>query len=247
MTRNDMLRAGRLVLVLVAAAVAAATAQERSAHEARREQWQRVGDILETMGVRPGSMVADIGAGDGFFTTRLATAVGPSGRVYAVDISDQALARLRRRLADDGAENVIVIKGAPDDPRLPNGTLDAALIVNAYHEMDEHQAMLAALRRALKPDGRLVIVEPISERRRGASRAEQVRSHEIAPEHVVAEARSAGFRIVSLQDPFAERDNDVEWLIVLQTGPAPGNTAPPSNVETPMSSPCSRELDDPVL
>src|SRR5262245_42022559 len=108
-------------------------AQSRADEEKQREAWQRVGDILRAMDARPGATVADIGAGDGFFTSRLAAAVGPSGRVYAVDISDSALERLRKRLDEQAIRNVTVINGTTADPRLPAGLLDAALIVNAYH------------------------------------------------------------------------------------------------------------------
>ena len=113
-------------------------AQERAAQERRREQWQKVDDIFAAMAIRPGATVADIGAGDGFFTSRLARAVGPDGRVFAVDIDDKALERLRKRLEEDAIRNVTVVKGATDDPKLPERVLDSALIVNAYHEMDQH-------------------------------------------------------------------------------------------------------------
>ena len=92
-------------------------------------------DILRAMDVRPGSVVGDIGAGDGFFTTRLAAAVGPSGRVFAVDVADAQLDRLRQRLSEEPYRNITVVKGSVGNPGLPDGSLDAALIVNAYHEM----------------------------------------------------------------------------------------------------------------
>jgi predicted methyltransferase len=200
-------------------------AQTRQAEEGRRQEWQKVDQILSAMGVRPGATVADVGAGDGFFTMRLARAVGAEGRVFAVDIDEGALTRLRKRLEDEGIHNVVVVKGTARDPRLPERTLDAALIINAYHEMVDHQHVLAALRTALKPDGRLVIVEPISDARRSGTRAEQTREHEIAPEFVQSEARSAGFRIVGMQDPFTSRGRDLEWLLALQPAePVSGNT-----------------------
>ena len=146
--------------------------QDRAAQERRREQWQNVDEIFAEMGVRAGASVADVGAGDGFFTSRLARSVGANGRVFAVDIDDAAIGRLRKRLLEDGIENVTIVKGTLDDPRLPEATLDAALIVNAYHEMEQHQSILAALRRALKPDGRLVIVEPGT-----VARTRQARGH----------------------------------------------------------------------
>jgi predicted methyltransferase len=219
-------------------------AQTRQTDDARREEWQKVDQILGAMGVRSGATVADVGAGDGFFTTRLARAVGPDGRVFAVDIDEGALTRLRKRLEDEGIRNVFVVKGTATDPRLPERTLDAALIINAYHEMTQHQQVLSALRSALKPDGRLVIVEPISDARRSRSRAEQTKGHEIAPEFVLADARSAGFRIVGLQDPFTSRGRDLEWLLALQpndgastvatsTETAPGPIATPGEAADP--------------
>ena len=114
------------------------------------------------------------------------------------------------------------MEGAEDDPKLPAGTLDAALIVNAYHEMREHQAVLTAIRFALKPEGRLVIVEPISSGMRSRPRERQTRDHEIAPDFVQEDAKAAGFRIVSLEDPFTERRTDraTEWMLVLSPQPA---------------------------
>lgn len=183
--------------------------------EASRERWQRVPDILSAMNVQPGAVVADIGAGDGFFTVRLARAVGDQGRVHAVDISEAQLGRLRTRIEKEGLRNVSIVHGSVDDPRLEPGTLDAALIVNAYHEMTEHQAILRRIKAALKPEGRLVIVEPISDSRRGATRQDQVAKHEIAVEHVEREAREAEFHVTRLEDPFTDRGTNVEWLLVL--------------------------------
>ena len=223
-------------------------AQTRQAGEAGREAWQKVDQIFSAMGVRSGATVADVGAGDGFFTSRLARAVGPDGRVFAVDVDEKALARLQKRLEDEGIRNVFVVKGTATDPRLPERTLDAALIVNAYHEMREHQQMLSALRSALKPNGKLVIVEPISDTRRSRSRADQTKAHEIAPEFVLADARRTGFRIVGMQDPFTSRgrDRDLEWLLVLQ--PAEPVTATVTAVgPDPAGASTSADDADPTL
>lgn len=193
-----------------------------------REQWQKVAEIFEAMQVKPGAVVADIGAGDGFFTTRLSTAVGPEGRVLAVDIGERPLQRLRARVAEDGLKNVEVIEGAVDDPKLPPGSLDAALIVNAYHEMTEHQAMLAKIKAALKPDGRLVVVEPISDARRTKPRDEQARNHQIAIDFVREDARAAGFAQVLMIEPFTKRPrgHSDEWMLVLTPAAAARSTPP---------------------
>jgi ubiquinone/menaquinone biosynthesis C-methylase UbiE len=116
--------------------------------------------------------------------------------------------------------NVEVVHGTTDDPKLPDASLDAALIVNAYHEMTEHEAMLGHIRRALKPDGRLVILEPISPSRRTASRSDQTKQHEIASELVLQDARAVGFKIASLEEPFSRHSgHGVEWLMVLTPEP----------------------------
>jgi predicted methyltransferase len=233
----------------VACCVAAAIplpAHTRQTDDTRREAWQKVDQIFAAMGVRSGATVADVGAGDGFFTSRLARAVGPDGRVFAVDVDEKALTRLQKRLADEGIRNVFVVKGIATDPRLPERTLDAALIVNAYHEMSQHQQMLAALRSALKPDGTLVIVEPLSEARRSSSRAEQTKGHEIAPEFVLADARSAGFRIVGMQDPFTSRGRDQEWLLALRPADAIG-AAPATPDAGPAPADVSTADADPTL
>lgn len=226
MRHSQRYRRGLCQLACLAYLLAATllVAQDRATQERRREQWQKVDEVLTAMDVRGGVTVADVGAGDGFFTSRLARAVGPDGRVFAVDIDDSALERLRKRLDDEGIRNVTIVKGTQDDPKLPERVLDAALIVNAYHEMQQHQSVLSALRRALKPQGRLVIVEPVRDTRRGRSRADQVRDHEIDPEFVLQDARAAGFRIVGLQDPFTVRDHDLEWLLALQ----PAESSPPT-------------------
>jgi len=210
--------ASAAVFATIIAAPAFAGQSPRGSHsEEQRDEWQKVGDIFQAMQVKPGASVADVGAGDGFFTRRLSGAVGAEGRVFAIDVGADALRRLRKRVADEALSNVQVIEGTVDDPKLAPGSIDAALIVNAYHEMTEHQAMLSKLKAALKPGGRLVIVEPISRSRRDSRREEQTRNHEIAVDFVREDARAAGFTQVLLQDPFTSRPHghDEEWILVL--------------------------------
>ena len=231
-------------LVLTLPALAQNTG-DRATNESRREQWQKVDEIFKAMGVVPGAKVADVGAGMGFFTARLSRAVGDQGRVYAVDVDPAQLRRLRERVTTEGLGNVEVVEGAADDPKLPAGALDAALIVNAYHEMKDHRAMLAKIRAALKPEGRLVIIEPISSARRGRSREDQVSSHEIDAEYVQQEGREAGFRVARLEDPFTKRHSgrDEEWLLVL----TPASAAPAATTEPPALDRKSDEWKSPDL
>jgi rhodanese-related sulfurtransferase/precorrin-6B methylase 2 len=211
----------------VATGTAAGTAAKEASHdETPREQWQRVDDIFRELGVSAGTHVADIGAGGGFFTTRLAKAVGPSGRVYAVDVNPVSLRELKTALGG-GAANVELIRGDENDPRLPADRLDAALVVNAYHEFAEHQAMLARILAALKPGGRLALVEPAPTRAIDTTRAAQEKRHTIAIEFAEADLREAGFEILVRNNQFTTRPEHqhtangttetlkpVEWLLI---------------------------------
>src|SRR5829696_3951221 len=205
------------IAVLVLGVPAYTQDARRSDHDAKRDGWQKVDEIFAAMAIKPGSAVADVGAGGGYFTTRLSTAVGDSGRVYAIDVDRNVLGRLRTRLADEKLTNVEALEGESSDVRLPPASIDAALIVNAYHEMKEHQAMLATIKRALKPGGRLVIVEPVSASRRSGTREAQASNHEIGIDWVKQDAREAGFTQVQLVDPFTTRPegHGEEWMLVL--------------------------------
>ncbi len=114
---------------------------------------------LNAIGIAKGSTVADVGAGSGYMTVKMAERVGPSGRVYATDIQPQMLAMLRERLEKERIPNVTLVQGALDDPRLPPSSLDLILMVDVYHEFSQPQQMLRGLREALKPGGRLVLLE----------------------------------------------------------------------------------------
>lgn len=185
-------------------------------HAVPRDSWQRIPEIVSALGITAGSVVADIGAGEGYFSTRFAAIVGAEGRVFAVDINDSSIVRLQRRIERDGLTNIVAILGTPTDPKLPAGTLDAAFIINAYHEMTQARTMLAAIRTALKPQGRLVIVEPISDAYRSRTRIDQEDRHEIAPAFVQQDAVEAGFVVSRLEDPFTKRPSGTpEYLLVL--------------------------------
>jgi FkbM family methyltransferase len=185
------------------------------AAEIQRDGWQKVPEIFAALEVAPGTRIADIGAGSGYFTARLARAVGPGGRVFAVDINPEHVRNLRERVTRESLGNVEVILGAAADPRLP-GSLDAVLIVNTYHEFTEHQTMLDNIRQALKLMGRLVIVEPIARERMKTSRPQQYANHEIAADYVAADLQQAGFKVIERRDTFVENllDRDTEWLLV---------------------------------
>ena len=114
---------------------------------------------IEALNLKTGQAVADIGAGTGYMSVRMAKRVGPSGRVYAEDVQPEMIELLRKRLARERITNVTPVMGLLDDPKLPDSTLDLELLVDVYHEFSEPQKMLRGLRSALKPGGRLVLLE----------------------------------------------------------------------------------------
>ena len=114
---------------------------------------------IRILKIPTGATVADIGAGSGYMTLRMAERVGPTGHVFANDLQPQMLGILGRRLADKRITNVTLVQGTVDDPKLPPASLDLELLVDVYHEFSQPQAMLRRLREALKPGGRLVLLE----------------------------------------------------------------------------------------
>jgi len=124
-----------------------------------RDRWQQPARVLRALRVRPNAVVADIGAGPGYFTLRFAQAVGPRGRVYAVDPEPRSLERLRRRLARRGVRNVTPVLSRGDDPHLPVAACDLVLIVDTYHHFPDGPAFLRRAAGALKPGGRLVGID----------------------------------------------------------------------------------------
>jgi ubiquinone/menaquinone biosynthesis C-methylase UbiE len=114
---------------------------------------------LDVLKIPKGAVVADVGAGSGYMTVKLSKRVGPTGKVYANDIQSEMLRLLGRRLQKDKITNVILVQGEVDNPELPPASLDLELLVDVYHEFAAPQIMLRHLRDALKPDGRLVLLE----------------------------------------------------------------------------------------
>jgi ubiquinone/menaquinone biosynthesis C-methylase UbiE len=114
---------------------------------------------LNVLKIPKGASVADIGAGSGFITERLSARVGPTGRVFANDLQPQMLQILGRRLALRNITNVTLVQGTIDDPKLDPASVDLEIMVDVYHELSQPQAMLRRLRAALKPGGRLVLLE----------------------------------------------------------------------------------------
>jgi ubiquinone/menaquinone biosynthesis C-methylase UbiE len=186
-----------------------------------RDKWQEAERIIALLKLDKGSAVADIGSHQGYMTVKLSAEVGESGKVYAVDVSDYQLENLRSNLEARDISNVEVVKGDYDDPHLPENMLDAVLILDTYHEIDDYITVLGHIKAALKDGGLLVIAEPVSEERRGLPRDEQTARHEIDYKWVEAELIEAGFEIKYSQDPFLDRTvpkGDKLWAVVASKG-----------------------------
>jgi ubiquinone/menaquinone biosynthesis C-methylase UbiE len=124
-----------------------------------REATQKPGELIRAMGLQPGMTVADVGTGIGYMLPFLSRKVGPSGHVLAEDIFDDFLSGAKQVAQNQHLTNITFIKGSDTDPNLPEGQVDMELVLDAYHHFDYPEKMLAALRKALKPDGKLIVVE----------------------------------------------------------------------------------------
>lgn len=169
-----------------------------------RAAWQKPEQIMDALGVADGSVVADIGTGSGWFTIWLARRVGPNGIVYAEDVQREMLEATRRRVTREGLRNVLVRLGTESDPNLPADEIDAALVVDVYPEVDDRIRLLRNLKRAIKPNGRIGIVN--YKPGRGGPGPDDVR---VARTVVEADARAAGLRVT------ASEDLPYQYLLVL--------------------------------
>jgi ubiquinone/menaquinone biosynthesis C-methylase UbiE len=124
-----------------------------------RDAWQKPDAVIQALKLEEGHIVADIGAGSGYFTLRLTQAVGSEGMVYAVDTASGMLHHLRQRLREEGISNVRTMKVPPHDPLLVDGSIDVAFVCNTYHHIEDREVYLRKIRKALKPDGRIIIIE----------------------------------------------------------------------------------------
>ena len=165
----------------------------------KKLQIQRVMDLL---GMKPGSSVADIGAGSGWFTVRAAARVGPHGAVFAEDINPVAVQTIGARAQKAGLTNVHPVQGTPDDPRLPKGSLNAVLMMKSYHEIAHPETLLKNLKPALRPGAKLGIID------RNGNAAD----HGVNEAIVMKELNAAGFHRVGRYD-FTKADGQDYFLI----------------------------------
>jgi ubiquinone/menaquinone biosynthesis C-methylase UbiE len=181
----------------------------------KRDRWQQPDRVLETLMLPEAAAVADIGAGGGYFTERFARWVGPAGRVYATDVQEPMLARLRKRVAERSLTNVEVIHASFDGPTLPEACCDLVFFSSVYKEIDGRVDYMRKVRKALREGGRVAILE-FRRRTPGAGPPRDVR---LPPEKVTDELAQAGFSLVESHD-FLPR----EYFLVF--APAVGHPEP---------------------
>lgn len=159
----------------------------------KRDVWQKPDEVLRALGLPPDAVVADVGAGTGYFAVRLAERL-PSGRVYAVDVEPDMIRHLEERATRENRGNLVAVQGTPNDPKLPE-KVDLALLVNVYHHVDAREAYFRRLGDSLRPGGRVAIVDF-----RLDSPAGPPRGARIARELVKDELKRAGYALVREHD-----------------------------------------------
>ena len=159
-----------------------------------REAWQKPDQVMDALRIAEGTIVADLGAGGGWFTMRLARRVGRQGRVYAVDVQRLMIEAIRRRVQREGLTNVVVpVQGEYFDPKLPaDARTDAVLIVDAFHEMEDPVLLLKNVSRTLRPQGRIGIIDY----REGDGGPGPDAAERVPPSVVISQAAAAGLKLV---------------------------------------------------
>ncbi len=164
---------------------------ERWAHvfdDPERDAWQKPHEVIEALALPPDAVVADVGAGTGYFAVRLANMV-PKGRIYAVDIEPDMVRYVRERAKREKRGNVVAVKGEPDDPKLPEKA-DLVLLVDVYHHIDGRERYFRQLRGSLKPGGRVAIIDFTLDSPQGPPKSARIEGKQVA-----AEMKAAGYRL----------------------------------------------------
>jgi ubiquinone/menaquinone biosynthesis C-methylase UbiE len=188
-----MTRSTPALALAAALAMTACTSMKRLSYEGGdRDEWQQPEAVIALLDIGPGDRVADLGAGSGYFSFRLAEAVGPSGHVYAVDVDGDMLEYLAEKSRERGAANLTVVKGEPDDPKLPDGEIDLVFVSDTYHHLEDRPAYFRRLLTDLAPNGRVAIVEYD-----GRSGMASTLGHFTPPEEIAREMREAGYEPIA--------------------------------------------------
>jgi predicted methyltransferase len=160
-----------------------------------RDAWQQPQEVMDALGIADGARVADLGAGGGWFTVRLARRVGPNGQVFAEDIQPQMIESIARRVSREGLANVVTVLGTPGDPKLPSD-LDAVLIVGTYPEMTDPVTLLRNVGKSLRPNGRVGVIDF---RLEGGGPGPPT-DERVEPNVVIRDAERAGLRLLTREE-----------------------------------------------
>jgi arsenite methyltransferase len=166
----------------------------RHMNDPSRDAWQKPKQVVEKLGIKPGARVADLGAGGGYFTWYLAAAVGPQGKVYAVEIDDTALGIIEKEMKSRGVTNVVPVRAEPGDAKLPE-PVDLVFSCDTYHHMEDRVAYFRSLARYLKPDGKVAILDFYAQ-----GFFSGLLGHGTTKEEVRREMESAGYRLAADYD-----------------------------------------------
>jgi arsenite methyltransferase len=159
---------------------------------AQRDEWQKPDEVVKALDLKPGDVVADVGAGSGYFTRRLAKVVAPAGKVYAVDVAADILAYLKERAEREGLRNIVTIVSQPDDPMLPAKSVDLVFFCDTTHHIDHRVAFYRKLAPAVKAHGRMAIIDYPPDSPHAPHQPEQL----VPRSQVISEAEQAGFKFV---------------------------------------------------
>ena len=187
-----------LVLLTVAGC---ATLKQCAYEGVHRDQWQQPEKVIELLAIKPGEEVADLGAGGGYFTFRLAKAVGPNGTVYAIDVDPDMVQLLEKEAKDKDLRNVDVIRARPDNPLLQSKSVDLIFTVDTYHHLNDRVDYFARAKKFLRPNGRIAIIDF----NRNAW-LEGLWRHYTPTEFIKREMENAGYRLQKEYD-FLERQS----------------------------------------
>ena len=186
-----------------------------------RDKWMKVAQILEMADIQLGNNVADIGCHQGYMSIRVADFIGETGKVYSVDVREDRLNKLNDIASERGIKNIQTILGDYDDPKLEENSIDVVLIIDAYHEMNDYKQILFHVKKALKPDGRILILEKLKRQKIGKSRKEQTQGHTIAPKYVENELKEVGFEVITIEKNLGYWEEDPDKKIWVMVGALP--------------------------
>ena len=162
-----------------------------SLEDPHRESYQKPNDVLDALALKPGEVVADIGAGSGYFTLRFSNTIGVSGQIYAVDVSPDMIDYINRRILETGAKNVTTVMAAADDPRLPDASVDRIFICDTWHHIENRPQYLARLRKVLRAGGQIIMID-FQKRELPVGPPVDMK---IAREDLIQQMESAGFHL----------------------------------------------------